>query len=72
MESLFRLLLFLIFAAGIGLAGFLLYRYFNQKIIGSVKGWQLVGYAILMILANAILLLGGIYLLYGVYAFFAE
>jgi hypothetical protein len=48
-----------------------IYRYYNEKII-SASGWEILGFAVLLILLSAILFIGGLYLLITVFVFLAE
>ncbi len=43
------------------------YRWLNKKIIGSQKLTALVGFSVLLLIINAIILFGGIYLLLVLY-----
>lgn len=67
MLPLLKILLFPLFAAGIGLAGYVIYRYFNEKIISSRSLGALLFYTCLLIAINAGLALFGIIALITVY-----
>jgi hypothetical protein len=71
MEPILKLLLFLVFFSAIGVAGYKIYQYFNTKIRGSNTWLELLGYTLLLILANVVLFFGGLYLLVRIYAWVA-
>jgi hypothetical protein len=46
-----------------------LYRKLNDKIMGSHTLFQLIGFALLLILANSLLFVGGLFVFFKVYAY---
>ena len=70
MEPVLKFILFFIVFFSLAIGFYKLYRYYNEKIIGST-GWGLLGFALLLILLSAILFVGGLYLLITVFVFLA-
>jgi hypothetical protein len=71
MEPILKLLLFLVFLAAAGVAGYKVYQFFNNKVRASNTWLEVIGYTLLLILANVVLFFGGLYLLVRVYAWVA-
>lgn len=69
METILKLLLFFTFFLGIGIGGYKAYAFFNEKIISSRTGWQLLLNSLMFILINLVLVLGGATLLLRVFFF---
>lgn len=67
MVPVLKLLLFPLMAGIIGLAGFVVYRYCNEKIIGSRTLPRLLLFTFLLIAINTGIVLLGIYTLIRVY-----
>ena len=63
MNELIRLLIFLIVLSSMGLLGYWCYKKLNQRIIASETAASLLFYSLILIAANSILLLGGIFIL---------
>ncbi|MFT3825479.1 MAG: hypothetical protein QM731_16290 [Chitinophagaceae bacterium] len=67
MMPFLKLMLFVALAGCIGFTGYMIYRYFNEKIRGSNTFLALLMYALLMIMANAALFLLGTWGLLKIY-----
>lgn len=72
MGALYSMLVFLIVLGIVSVAGYVTYRYFNGRIIGSTTVWQLLCYSLLMIIANLVILFGGIWVLVVLYDYLAR
>ncbi len=68
---LLSLLYFSVFII-IGLGGYRLYKVLNKKIKEAETGWQLTCYSLLLFVACAVLLTGGLYIFIELYAFLAR
>ncbi len=68
---LLSLLYFSVFAV-IGLGSFRLYKVLNKKIKEADTGWQLALFSLLLFVACAVLLTGGLYIFIELYAFLAK
>ncbi|HVF95890.1 MAG TPA: hypothetical protein VM871_01130 [Flavisolibacter sp.] len=71
MEIVLKVLLPLLFVYGMIVGFYRLYVLLNDKITGSRSLLQLVGYALLLILANLLLFFGGLLLLFKAYLYLA-
>jgi hypothetical protein len=45
------------------------YKFCNDKITGSTSGWELLGFSLLLIIINIVLLVGGLYALVEAFRF---
>jgi hypothetical protein len=45
------------------------YKFCNDKITGSTSGWELLGFSLLLIITNIVLLVGGLYALVEAFRF---
>lgn len=63
MSPVYKLLLFIVVFGLILMIGYSLFRYLNRKIKESETGWELAGYSLLLLLVNAGLLVGGLFVL---------
>jgi cytochrome c biogenesis protein CcdA len=68
MDSVYKLLLFLLFFICTVLLGLKMYAFLNEKIKSSDSGWQLAGYSLLLFSALGALFMGSLYALVWVYA----
>jgi hypothetical protein len=69
MPTIFKLLVSALFIYLMVLGFYKLYVLLNDKITGSKNILQLVGYAMLLIVANLLLFFGGLLLLFEVYLY---
>lgn len=69
MLPVYRLLVFLIVLFTMLLVGYRSYIILDNKIRESNTGWKILAYAILLLLVNAFLFVGGLFLLIYSYAF---
>lgn len=67
--DVFRLIVFLIVLALVAIAGIASYRWLNGKIMSSNKLGGVIGHALLLIVINLAILIGGAYLLLFLYQF---
>jgi hypothetical protein len=72
MSPVYKLLLFIAIFGLILMIGFSSFRYLNRKIKESQTGWELAGYSLLLLLVNAGLLFGGLFVLIKGYGFLAD
>jgi uncharacterized membrane protein YidH (DUF202 family) len=72
MSPAYKLALFIIIFGILLVMGFSSFRYLNRKIKESQTGWPLAGYALLLVFVNAVLLVGGLFLLIKSYSFLAN
>jgi hypothetical protein len=54
------------------MVGYRLYKVLNNKIKEAQTGWSLAGFSLLLFIACALLLIGGLYIFIEVYAFLAK
>jgi hypothetical protein len=64
-----RIVLFCLFSYAMIIGFYKLYRKLNDKIMGSHTLFQLIGFALLLILANSLLFVGGLFVFFKVYAY---
>lgn len=69
MNDVYKFLLFLTIFLATAIGGYFVFRFLNEKIKGENSGWALLGYILLLIAVNAILLVGGLFILIKVYSF---
>lgn len=69
MEPVLKLLLFFVFFLAIAVGGYKAYAYFNERIISSRTGWQLLFNSGMLLLVNLLLLYGGGTLLLRIFFF---
>lgn len=55
--------------AFMGLGGYYVYRFMNNKITSSQRGWELFFYSVLLFIALGIIYLGGLFIM--AYIFFS-
>jgi hypothetical protein len=67
MESIPKLLLFIAFLWLLSFTGFHVYKFSNKKITGSETAWGILFWALFLILCNAVLFFGGLWLLIKTY-----
>lgn len=67
MLPVLKLMLFPLFTGIICLTGYMVYRYFNTKIMGSSTIWQLLFYSLSLIVINVSIILAGLWTLLKVY-----
>ena len=67
--TIYKLLLFFVIFALIGIAGYASFVHLNKKIKESETGWSILGYSLLLIVINAILFAAGLFVLVKSYAF---
>lgn len=67
MSPFYKLILFLVFFWFIGWAGFNAYKLLNRKIREAETGWEILLYALLLVLVNMGLFFGGLWLLIKTY-----
>ncbi len=72
MSPVYKLALFIIILGLLLVTGYSSFRYLNRKIKESETGWKLAGYSLLLVLVNACLLVGGLFLLIKSYEFLAD
>ena len=72
MSPVYKLLLFLIIFGLMLVAGYLSFRHLDKKIKESETGWEIVGYSLLLLLVNAVLFFGGLFVLIKCYAILVE
>jgi len=69
MNELFKLVIFLIVLSSMAVLGYWCYKKLNQRIIESETAVSLIFYSLILIVANFILLFGGIFILIKAYDF---
>jgi hypothetical protein len=69
MNELFKLVIFLIMLLSMALIGYWCYKKLNQRINASETAVSLIFYSLILIVANFILLFGGIFILIKAYDF---
>jgi hypothetical protein len=69
MLIVFKLFLFAVIFSAFFVAAYKLYKVFNEKIIHAASGWGLLGYILLLVIANMALLFGGLFALIKLYGF---
>lgn len=67
--DVFKLILFVIVLALVAIGGIASYRWLNGKIMGSNKLGGVLGHALLLIVINLAILIGGTYMLIFLYKF---
>lgn len=72
MTPVYKLLLFLIIFALVLIAGYSSFRCLNRKINESETGWEILGYSLLLLLVNAVLFFGGLFVLIKSYGFLVD
>lgn len=72
MSPVYKLALFIIIFGLIVVTGYSTFRYLNRKINESETGRELAGYSLLLVVINAGLLVGGLFLLIKAYGFLAD
>jgi hypothetical protein len=72
MSPVYKLALFIIIFGLLLATGYSSFRYLNRKIKESETGWELAGYSFLLVLVNAVLLVGGLFLLIKSYGYLAD
>lgn len=72
MDGVLMVLLYFVVFIGISLAGNKLYKALNKKIKESRSGWSLAGFSLLLLMACALLFIGGLYIFIELYAFLAK
>ncbi len=72
MEPVLKLLLFFSLFGVVFISGFKTYRFFNNKIMNSRNGWELLGFSLLLIAVNALLFFGGLFALIKAYSLLAS
>jgi len=72
MVPIYKLLLFLIIFALMLMGGYSSFGYLNKKIKESETGWEIFGYSLLLLLVNAFLFFGGLFILIKSYAFLVD
>jgi hypothetical protein len=72
MSPVYKLFLFIIVFGLTLMMGYSSFRYLNRKINESETGWGLAGYSLLLLLVNAALFFGGLYVLIKAYSFLAD
>ncbi|MEP7375659.1 MAG: hypothetical protein ABI675_19840 [Chitinophagaceae bacterium] len=72
MSPVYKLLLFIIIFGLMLMIGYSSFRYLNRKIKESETGWELAGYSLLLLLVNAGLFVGGLFVLIKSYGFLAD
>ena len=72
MLPVFKLFIFLTFLLFMGIAGYKAYHFLNNKIRGSSNGWELLGFSLMLVLANVVLFFGGLWVLVKVYGFLSN
>jgi hypothetical protein len=72
MTAVYKLLLFLIIFALMLMAGYSSFRFLDKKIKESETGWEILGYSLLLLLVNAVLFFGGLFILIKSYAFLVD
>jgi len=69
MYELIKLIIFLIVLSSMAILGYWCYRKVNQRIIASETVVSLIFYSLILVIANVILLVGGIFILIKTYDF---
>jgi hypothetical protein len=69
MEEIFKLFLLVLFVFSFAIAVYYAYKFFNDRIIGSRTGWELLTWSLSLIAINLVLFFGGLLLLFKVYFF---
>lgn len=72
MGPVYKLILFFIVFGFMAFSGFRLFQYLNKKITESETGWEILAYSFLLILTNAMLFFGGLFMLIKSYAFLVD
>ena len=72
MPPVYKQLLVIIIFGLMLMMGYSSFRYLNRKINESETGWELTGYSLLLLLVNAGLLFGGLFVLIKSYGFLAD
>ena len=72
MSPVYKLFLFIISFGLMLMTGYSSFRYLNRKINESETGWELAGYSLLLLLVNAGLLFGGLFVLIKSYGFLVD
>jgi hypothetical protein len=72
MSPVYKLALFIIIFGLLLVTGYSSFRYLNRKIKQSEAWWELTGYSFLLVLVNAGLLVGGLFLLIKSYGYLAD
>ena len=72
MAPVYKLLLFLIIFAFMLIAGYSSFRHLDKKIKESETGWEILGYSFLLLLVNAVLFFGGLFVLIKSYGFLVD
>jgi hypothetical protein len=72
MSPVYKLILFIIILGLMLMMGYSSFRYLNRKINESKSGWELAGYSALLLLVNAGLLFGGLFVLIKSYGFLVD
>lgn len=71
MNTVIKVVLFLLIIFVAGLLGYRVYRFLNNRIRSSETGWQLLAYSALLFVASAVLFIGLFFALAYIYLFFA-
>jgi hypothetical protein len=69
MEPALKFVLLSFFVYLIAMGFYKAYKFCNDKIAGSSSGWELLGFSLLLIVINIILLAGGLYAFVEVFRF---
>jgi TRAP-type C4-dicarboxylate transport system permease small subunit len=69
MEEILKLFLLVLFVFSFATAGYFAYKYFNEKIMGSRTGRELLTWSLCLVAINLVLFFGGLLLLFKLYFF---
>ena len=69
MEPVLKLFLFSLLVCLIAIGFYKAYKFCDERMTGSSNGWELLGFSLLLIIINAVLLVGGLYALVEVFRF---
>jgi len=72
METIFKLLIFIIFFVSTSIVGYKVYFIINNKITSSKNGWELLGFSLLLIFFYAILFFGSLLAFVKTYDFLMD
>lgn len=72
METVLKLLIFLVFFLSILVTGYKAYFIINNKITSSKNGWELIGFSLLLIFFYTLLFFGGLLAFIKAYDFLTD